>query len=265
MMLIDRIRELRNHAQLSDSALAELSGLPSERVNAILSGQEQNPDYASLLVLEEVLATGERIPFTYNPMMREPFVVRETGVPYQYKARNADYDIKDIEKLSEYQRAELIQGVLYMLAAPGRMHQFLVTELLYRIRRHIDDHRGGCRTYTAPFDVRLFADNTTCVLPDILVVCDKKKLTDKGCCGAPDWVIEIVSAGNSKHDYVIKKAQYRNAGVREYWIIDPFRKKLTVYTFASSEEPKIYGYEEVVPSEVLPGFTVRIDDFIGEF
>lgn len=264
-MLIHKVQDLREHSQLSDYELSELSGIPLDRMNDILSGGEKESDYASLLVLEEVLATGEKVPFSYNRTMQESCLVREAGIPYQYRARKSNYNIEDIERLSEYQRAELIRGVLYMLAAPSRMHQFLISELLYRIRRHIADNRGGCQVYTVPFDVRLFGNDMTCVLPDILVVCDKTKLTDKGCFGAPDWVIEIVSASNSKHDYVTKKEEYRQAGVREYWIIDPFQKNLSVYTFETSEEPKVYSYSEEVPSEVLSGFRVRVDDFIGQF
>lgn len=119
--------------------------------------------------------------------------------------------------------------------------------------------------YTSPFDVRLFEDERTIVQPDILVVCQRDKLTEKGCMGAPDWVIEIVSKSNSSHDYIRKMVQYQKSGVREYWIIDPFQEIITVYNFESPGLTGQFSYEDRVPSGILEGFAVRIEDFREEF
>ena len=91
----------------------------------------------------------------------------------------------------------------------------------YRNRINIKSIRPDSQVYTAPFDVRLFGDDSCTVQPDIAVICNREILADKGCSGAPDWIIEITSASNARHNYVTKMVQYQKAGVREYWIADP--------------------------------------------
>ena len=121
--------------------------------------------------------------------------------------------IEEFDALPEDERFELIDGVLYPLydmGEPIRLHQELVTRLLGKILNHIDSKNGDCRVYPAPFGVRL--SEKTVVEPDITVVCDKDKLTDKGCTGAPDWIIEIVSPSNPAHDYLEK------CGLYLYWL-----------------------------------------------
>ena len=97
----------------------------------------------------------------------------------------------------------------------------------------IKSHGGSCESFFAPFAVFLNEDDTNYVEPDISVICDPDKLNDKGCSGAPDWIIEIVSPGSRRMDYFTKLFKYRNAGVREYWIVDPEKKRITVYDFES--------------------------------
>ena len=262
-MDIQDLNKMKKESGLTNNEIAELSGVPVSTVNKIFSGATKNPRYATLLAIEQVLATGERLPFTYDCLREEPNMVRESAAPYRYSARN--YSGDDIEKLSEAIRAELILGNLYMMAAPSRMHQFLVTELLFRIKGLIREHKGNCRVYTAPFDVRLFGDDSVIVQPDITLVCNEKFLTDQGCCGAPDWVIEIVSAGNFDHDYITKMMQYQKAGVREYWIVNPFERNISVYNFEDRQYTGQYTYSDKVPSTVLEGLEVRVDDFVDEF
>ncbi len=147
-------------------------------------------------------------------------------------ARSLDYyTIEDIYALSDGQRAELIDGELYMMATPSMKHQRIVMELSFRIREYIGNNNGGCEVFPAPFAVFLNADEETYVEPDISVICDKDKLTDKGCNGAPDWVIEIVSPGSKYMDYSRKLLKYNAAGVREYWIVDYEKNRVMVYNF----------------------------------
>lgn len=127
---------------------------------------------------------------------------------------------------------------------------------LLEIESFIRKNKGKCHVYASPFDVRLFGDASTIVQPDILVVCSRDILTEKGCSGAPDWVIEIVSRSNSSHDYVRKLMQYQKAGVREYWIVDPFQELISVFNFEDAGKSAQYGYSEAVPSGVLEGLAV---------
>ena len=257
-MDIEDLKQMKKQAGLTNQEIADLSGIPVSTVNKIFSGATKNPRYASLLAIEQVLAKKEKIPFYYDDLKEEPAILREETVPYMYSAR--EYDGEDIERLSEWSRAELINGKLYMLSAPNRLHQYFVKGLVFDIESHIRKKKGGCQVYTSPFDVRLFGDDSTVVQPDILVVCNRDILTEKGCSGAPDWVIEIVSKSNSSHDYVRKLMQYQKAGVREYWIVDPFEKQVSVMNFEDPEQTAQYTYQDSVPSGVLEGREIRFEE-----
>ena len=142
-----------------------------------------------------------------------------------------EYTIDDIYALPEGKRAELIDGQMYMMATPSTKHQRLVKEFTYQIENYIRGKNGDCEVLPAPFAVFLNADNKTYVEPDISVICDKDKLNDKGCNGAPDWIIEIVSPTSRQMDYYKKLFQYRMANVKEYWVVDPDKQMITVYNF----------------------------------
>ncbi|MBO5352778.1 MAG: Uma2 family endonuclease [Lachnospiraceae bacterium] len=163
------------------------------------------------------------------------------------------YTEEDYYNLPENVRAELIDGsLIYRPAAPGRIHQTILGELYTVVNNYIKSKGGSCKVYPAPFAVKLREDRKTIVEPDISVICDRNKLTDRGCTGAPDWIIEIVSPGNSSHDYVRKLNLYMDAGVREYWIVDSSRNsifvyylekdnfKVTTYTFQDNIKVNIY-------------------------
>lgn len=162
------------------------------------------------------------------------------------------YTIDDIYALPDGERAELIDGEMYMMAPPGRRHQSLVTSFVWTIRSYIHEKKGDCEVYPAPFAVFLNADNKTYVEPDISVICDPSRLDDRGCNGAPDWVIEIVSPGSKRMDYFIKLFKYRTAGVKEYWIVDPDRKLVIVYEF-EKDDGNTYSFSDEIPVGIYDG------------
>ena len=145
------------------------------------------------------------------------------------------YTIDDIYALPEGERAELIDGHMYMMAPPSRKHQKISMELSSLIREYIRSHKGKCEVYAAPFAVYLDERSSTYVEPDISVICNPDKLDDRGCKGAPDWIIEIVSPASKQMDYYTKLFKYRNTGVREYWIVDPSKNLIVVYNFELGE------------------------------
>lgn len=116
------------------------------------------------------------------------------------------------------------------MASPSQIHQTILTELLVSIRNYLRKKGSECQVFPAPFDVKLSDGPLTIVQPDLMVVCDKNKLDGKRCNGAPDFIIEIVSPSNPSDDYIRKLYYYKNAGVREYWIVDPRTEKVIVYT-----------------------------------
>lgn len=170
------------------------------------------------------------------------------------------YSAEDYWNLPEGARAELIDGELWDLASPNRKHQRIVTEVSRHLGNFIAAHGGSCQVYPAPFAVNLFGDDTTFVEPDVSAVCDVSKLSDRGCEGAPDFIMEVVSPGNPEMDYVSKLSLYRAAGVREYWICDPLRERTLVYQFGSEQLLSIYTFANPVPSVTFSGFEVVFAD-----
>ena len=148
-------------------------------------------------------------------------------------AKRKIYTEEDYYNLPETVRAELIEGQMFFnQAAPSRRHQTILSELHTIINNYIKSKKGTCRIYPAPFAVKLRADKKTIVEPNLSIICDPKKLTDRGCTGAPDWIIEIVSPSNSSHDYIQKLNLYAESGVKEYWIVDYERESIFVYNLA---------------------------------
>lgn len=168
------------------------------------------------------------------------------------------YTIEDVYALPEGQRAELIDGQMYDMAAPNTNHQRLSGKIFRIIGNYIDSNNGACEVFAAPFAVFLDADDKTYVEPDISVICDLDKITDKGCNGAPDWVIEIVSSNSRRMDYYIKLFKYRSAGVREYWIVDPDKERIMVYNF-KEESGEEYSFGEDVQVGIYEGLTIKVE------
>lgn len=169
---------------------------------------------------------------------------------------NGKHTMEEIYALPDGERAELIDGELYMMATPTMIHQLLLTELLVSIANYIKEKKGNCKVIAAPFGVFLHNDDSTYVEPDISVMCEDEKWDNKGCHGAPDWIIEIVSPSSKKLDYVIKLAEYEKAGVREYWIVDPLKQTVIVYPLDKDGVPEIYHFADKVPVGIYEDFLI---------
>lgn len=169
------------------------------------------------------------------------------------------YTIDDIYKLSDGVRAELIDGHIYYMAPPSRSHQRIILELSTIIHNYIKSNHGSCEVDIAPFAVFLNADDKNYVEPDISVICSKDKLTEKGCMGAPDWIIEVVSPGSRQMDYFTKLFKYRTAGVREYWIVDSMKNRITVYNF-ESEDTLDYTFTDSVKVGIYDNLYINFSE-----
>lgn len=173
------------------------------------------------------------------------------------------YTIADIYALPDGQRAELIDGQMYMMAPPNRIHQKLLNRLSQTITNYIDSKHGSCEVYPAPFAVFLHKDDKTYVEPDISIICDSSKLDENGCNGAPDWVIEITSPSNPQNDYGIKLFKYRTAGVREYWIVNPQMKSVMVYDLENEEKSNQYAFDADVPVCIYDDLKINIANLLS--
>ena len=180
-----------------------------------------------------------------------------------YLSDNRKYTIEDIYALPEGVRAELINGKLYYMEMPTRTHQKLAGGMYLSVANYIRSNNGSCEVYIPHFAVFPFGDEETYLEPDLTVVCDLSKLDEKGCHGAPDWVVEVLSPGTGSKDMGIKLFKYRSAGVREYWIIDPERKLVIVYDFQNTEEAaSLYSFDDEIPSRIFPKLVIRPADLL---
>lgn len=156
------------------------------------------------------------------------------------------YTIEDICNLPDGIRAELIDGQIYYMAPPNTTHQRILSYLNTEISIYIRSKNGLCEVFPAPFAVFLNADDEQYIEPDISIICDSYKLNDKGCIGAPDWTVEIVSPSSKRMDYYTKLYLYKTAGVREYWIIDPLKQAVIVYDMEHDDGPALYSFNDSV-------------------
>ena len=173
---------------------------------------------------------------------------------------NNTITLEEYEALPENTRAEVFDGVLYNMSSPSQTHQTLLTELLVLIRNYIKEKKGKCTVFPAPFDVKLNDSPLTIVQPDIMIVCDKNKLDGKRCNGAPDFIIEIVSPGNPSDDYIKKLYYYKTYGVREYWIVDPQRKSVTVNSFEKNVISVPYTFDSVIKVGIYDDLYINFSD-----
>jgi Uma2 family endonuclease len=182
---------------------------------------------------------------------------------------NGRYNYGDYLAWKIQERVELLKGRLSKMAAPSATHQEISTNLnglLWTFFR-----KKPCKVYAAPFDVRLSlpAERTdeegidTVVQPDLCVICDLAKITKRGCNGAPDLVIEILSPGNSSKEMREKFGIYEQAGVREYWIIDPDRRMVLRHVWEAGKFRAVLPYltgEEVLSSAVFEGLSIDLNE-----
>ena len=165
--------------------------------------------------------------------------------------------------LDDGNRYELLNGRLYMMASPTPQHQAVSME----ISRQIANFLIGkpCKVYPAPFDVRLNKKDDTVFEPDIAVICDSSKISKKGCEGAPDFIVEILSPSTESHDRITKFKAYRRAGVHEYWIIDSDKKIVTAYRLIDENYvAEVYSDADAAPVQTLPGCEIDLSLVFSE-
>ncbi len=171
------------------------------------------------------------------------------------------YDVEDylIETKDYEYRTELINGEIVALASPSIQHNRIALNLYGEFRNFVKRNKGKCEPFAAPTDVRLNFENM--VVPDVFIACNPENFSPRYYDGAPDFVAEVVST-NRSDDYIRKLRLYQKFGVREYWIIDPEKEKVSVYFFEKSPEPETYDFHTPIPVSIWEGkLSVTIAEF----
>ena len=255
-MTIEEMKARKRELGYSNKALAKESGVPLGTVQKIFSGETKAPRMDTITALTRVLLCGDR---TYENPADKAHVVRESAPGYGAAARNEKagfsgrHTIDDYYALPDDRRAELIDGEFYDMAGTSFRHQAIIGEVLFQIKSCMKQNKRKCRVFAAPCDVQLDQDEYTMVQPDLQVICQDENLHRYVYFGAPDFVMEVLSKNNRSHDLVTKLFKYKNAGVREYWIVDPESEQIMVYLLEKEELPRFYQRNDKVPVYISDG------------
>lgn len=174
--------------------------------------------------------------------------------------QNEIITLEQYEAITEDKRIEVFDGIVYDMSSPSQLHQTISMELSNIIYNYIKSNDGTCKLFTAPFDVKLSNNPLTVVQPDIMIICDIDKLDEKRCNGAPDFIIEIVSPSNPEDDYIKKLYYYKNYGVREYWIVDPQRKTITVNYFEGHMVSIQYPFYSIIKVNIYDNLFINFSE-----
>lgn len=161
--------------------------------------------------------------------------------------------LKDYLALPEGMRVELIDGVFYDMASPSALHQRIGGEIFTRLNNFVDSNNGQCIPFIAPMDVQLDCDDMTIVEPDVFIVCDRSKITKPRIFGAPDFIVEVLSRSSIQNDLYRKLWKYKQAGVREYWVVMPDQLQIKVFEFEKSDIPTVYTFDDEIPVGIWDG------------
>lgn len=240
-MTLEEMRAKKKELGYSYEHIADYSGVPLSTVQKVFSGATQSPRYDTLHAIEKVLSDSHRM------------VVKEVAVEYgrPIQKRKGEYTVSDYYAWPEDERIELIDGVIYDMGAPSILHQMILSRLSFHLQMHIEKNKGKCMVLQAPTDVQLDCDEKTMVQPDIFVICQRGCLTKQNVYGAPDMVVEILSKSTRKKDMSLKLHKYSNAGVLEYWIVDPNNKMVLVYDLENDMDVTIYSFQDKVPVKIF--------------
>ena len=275
-MTVSDLKREKKERGLSCEEIASRSGVPLSTVQKVFSGVTKQPRSETIDRLSKAFFVShsfreDSLSVNYIDYQPKPLRVAEPAYDYGKSIavepafepgskapfqRQGTYTIDDYYRVPNDRRVELIDGVFYDMTGPVNVHQFLVGFIYNSIYNYIQANNGDCIPFISPSDVRLdiLKDDRTMVQPDVFIVCDEEKLDDgKNVKGAPDFVVEVLSPSTRKKDMTKKLTKYAEAGVREYWIVDPQRGQIIVYDLEHDCEIKLYTFGQEVPVVIYNG------------
>ena len=254
------MKQRKQELGYSNKTIAGKTGLPISTVQKVFSGATSSPRESTVKALENLLKPDPSL--SYEDAARRSSsasLISEKALDYQERGdRLADgetgpYRLRDYYALPDEQRAELIDGFIYDMTAPGVAHQSIAGYIFKVLLDHVLSHGGSCHPFISPLDVQLDKDDKTMIQPDVIVVCDPDQIRTDRVFGAPDLVIEVLSSSTRKKDMSLKMKKYIEAGVREYWMIDPVKKAVVQYDLEHLDIPAVYGFDAKIPVLIWDG------------
>ena len=265
MMNIQEMIKRKKEYGYTNQQISDLSGVPLGTVQKLFSGITETPRYTTLQALSKVFEDKKEDILYLHDSGAKSGMVNEPSVAYKVSfdpdieqliqkqiaetvpGTVGDKNLEDYMALPEGSRIELIDGRFYNMAAVTFVHQRIALMICNEFENFVNENGGQCIPSIAPTDVQLDCDDKTVVQPDVLIVCDRNKISKERVVGAPNLVVEVLSPSNWYMDLFIKLKKYKKAGVREYWIVFPNEKRTIVYKFDESDEPTEYTFEDKVP------------------
>ena len=286
MDYLNEIKNRKKKLKLTTAVVADRAGLPVSTVSKIMTGETKNPSYATIEKIERVLAQEEmyRRVYAYFKLLKEYIdghieeTVDQIEFEKNYKRENnisflidnslqektgeltdgnlvldKKLNIDFLHELGEDKQIELINGHLIYNEAPNLKHQMIVQNLGRIIDTFIRSNNSKCQMFNVGVNLYFEEDNNSLLIPDLVVLCDDSKLSESGITGTPDWIIEVVSRSTRRVDYNEKMHKYMGTGVREYWIVDPEKERVTTYIEGEPMMAYIYGFDDEIPVYIYDG------------
>ena len=266
-LTIEEMLQIKEERGYSLQLLSQYSGVPVVTLQKIFSGKTAHPRKATLLAIEQVLSSreeqlrGKAYVYSQQRAARQE-ILHDPSSTYG-KTRQRASTLADYYALPDDRRCELIDGVLYDINAPTLLHQDIIFTVHRQFHDYIQQKKKPCRVFSSPVDVQLDCDDQSMLQPDLVVLCRKEQLRAAGIYGAPDYVLEVLSPSTRKRDLILKLAKYQTAGVREYWIINPEKRIVSVYSWIEGHESAdMYSFGDEIPSGIYPDLKIRLADVV---
>lgn len=246
------VQNMRESKGLTQKDIEERTGIHQAEISKIERGIG-NPSLLTLARIAESAEHRMKLEFIDKGIRRD-VPMCDSAAPYLEVGKyQGEFTIADMEAIPEDIRCELIEGCIYECATPSTIHQKLILRMALTIQNYIDKRKEACEVYLAPQGLVFEEDDSNFFEPDLMIICDKDKIKSRWILGAPDFVLEVISKSNAKQDYHLKSEVYYKKGVREYWILDPERKRLTVYLGDEDWMPRVYPLEGKVGLHIYDG------------
>ena len=239
---LEVLKELMKKNNLSAVDVSSRSGVPISTVYKVLQGHTANPRPETIEALKGAV------------LLREDssYQVDGTAAKKRKEKKQGEYTVEDYKNWPEDERIELIDGVIYLMSSPRIRHQAVLSKIFTTLYNYVDEKGGPCMVFPAPIDVQLDRDEKTMVVPDVVVVCDPGILHEGEVFGAPDFIAEVLSPSTRMRDMMLKLNKYKAAGVREYWVVDPKKRIVTVFWFEKDQQ-EFYTFQDEIPVGIYDG------------